>query len=63
LKPEKVGAIDIGVNYNADNLQAGLNYFRSKQDNIIASAGLAPKVFQNLGELPIKALNLKVNII
>jgi outer membrane receptor protein involved in Fe transport len=51
LKPEKVGTIDIGVNYNADNFQAGLNYFRSKQDDIIASVGLEPKVFQNLEEI------------
>jgi Outer membrane receptor for ferrienterochelin and colicins len=51
LKPEKVGTIDIGVNYNADNLQAGLNYFRSKQNDIIASAGVNPKVFQNLSEV------------
>ena len=51
LKPEKVGTIDIGVNYNADNFQTGLNYFRSKQNDIIASTGLAPKVYQNLKEV------------
>ena len=51
LKPEKTGTIDIGVNYNTDNFQAGLNYFRSKQKNIIASAGLAPKIYQNLKEI------------
>ena len=35
LNPEKVATTDIGVNYNADKIQAGVNYFYSQQKDII----------------------------
>jgi outer membrane receptor for ferrienterochelin and colicins len=35
LVPEKVNTVDIGVNYQGVNSQAGVNYFYSKQTDII----------------------------
>jgi outer membrane receptor protein involved in Fe transport len=35
LKPEKVGTVDIGVSYQGDQVQAGVNFFQSRQTNII----------------------------
>jgi outer membrane receptor protein involved in Fe transport len=53
LKPEKVGTIDMGVNYNADNFQAGVNYFHSDQKNIISlsQANPAYRVYKNMTEI------------
>jgi outer membrane receptor for ferrienterochelin and colicins len=50
LNPEKVGTVDIGVNYNADNFQGGANYFRSSQKGIIVlvqAPGQTYRVYQN----------------
>jgi len=53
LKPEKVGNDRYGVNYNADNFQAGVNYFHSDQKNIISlsQANPAYRVYKNMTEI------------
>jgi outer membrane receptor for ferrienterochelin and colicins len=53
LKPEKVGTLDIGLNYNADNFQAGVNYYYSDQKDIITLSQANPQYrqYQNMTEI------------
>jgi outer membrane receptor for ferrienterochelin and colicins len=51
LVPEKVGSLDVGVTYHEDRVQAGVNYFRSRQTNsITVDFSEARWKYQNLGE-------------
>jgi outer membrane receptor for ferrienterochelin and colicins len=53
LKPEKVGTIDIGASYQGDKIQAGVNFFQSRQTNIIQmdfSRGV-PGTYSNMGKV------------
>jgi outer membrane receptor for ferrienterochelin and colicin len=61
LKPEKVGTVDLGVNYNADNLQAGINYYYSDQKNIISldQSNPAYRVYRNMIEMAYQGVELE----
>ena len=51
--PSIRGTIDIGVNYNKDNLQLGLNYFYSKHTDVIGQDRTDPivAIWKNLDEI------------
>jgi outer membrane receptor protein involved in Fe transport len=51
LLPEKVGTMDIGLIYQTNRIQAGVNYFRSRQtDSITIDTVPARWKYLNLGE-------------
>ena len=51
LKPEKVATVDLGLIYQGNRGQAGLNYFYSKHtDNIIEDTSTPQWKYRNLGE-------------
>jgi outer membrane receptor protein involved in Fe transport len=53
LRPEKVGTLDIGIGYQSENVQAGVNYFRSRLADTIGVVLVDPSVslrrYSNLG--------------
>jgi outer membrane receptor for ferrienterochelin and colicins len=55
IKPEKVETIDIGVNYQKEKLMCGVNYFVTKQSNIIqqdrSGKVFATPTYNNVGEI------------
>lgn len=54
LYPEKVGTVDIGVSYQGNRAQLGINYFRSRQTDSIVVLVIDPSTnlrrYSNLGE-------------
>jgi outer membrane receptor for ferrienterochelin and colicins len=50
LIPEEVATIDIGLSYQGEQVQAGVNYFQSKQTNII-QLDLFGGTYSNLGKV------------
>jgi outer membrane receptor for ferrienterochelin and colicins len=60
LVPEKVATFDIGVTYHEDRVQAGVNYFRSRQTNsITVDTSEARWKYQNLGEATFQGLEFE----
>ncbi len=60
LKPEKVNTIDIGVNYQGENFQAGINYFYSKMvDVIIQDRSDTIPFYNNIGEIEFQGVELE----
>ena len=52
LVPEKVGTFDLGVNYQQERAQGGVDFFRSRQTNsITVNTSEARWKYQNLGEV------------
>jgi outer membrane receptor for ferrienterochelin and colicins len=52
LVPEKVATFDLGVTWQHNNVEAGVNYFRSKQtDTISIDFSQARWKYQNLGDI------------
>ncbi|NQU39321.1 MAG: TonB-dependent receptor [Lentisphaerae bacterium] len=64
VNPERVDAIDLGVTYLGDHLQAGVNLFQAKQTDIIAFGASASVVgppefiYDNVGEVTIRGVEL-----
>lgn len=50
LVPEEVATIDIGLSYQGEQVQAGVNYFQSKQTNII-QLDVFRGTYSNLGRV------------
>lgn len=61
LKPEKVATIDIGISYQGEQVQAGVNFFQSKQTGIInySTAGMPPYVYANLDKIEFKGIEFE----
>ena len=61
LKPEKVSTIDIGLSYQGDQIQVGLDYFNSKQTDIIRSdfSMGSPGIYANLGKVNFQGFELE----
>jgi len=62
LNPEKVATTDIGVNYNADKIQAGVNYFYSQQKDIIEPDPLinpAYRVYENMSNITYQGVEVE----
>lgn len=66
LRPEKVQAIDAGVSYLGEQLNAGVNYFYTLQRDIImvdtspSTRISAPAYYNNLGEVQIRGVELEL---
>ncbi|HBW23067.1 MAG: hypothetical protein A2X28_04625 [Elusimicrobia bacterium GWA2_56_46] len=58
LKSEKVTTADIGINYGREKLQCGLNFFLSKQTNIIFQ-DMSRGVYDNIGEIRHRGISLE----
>jgi outer membrane receptor protein involved in Fe transport len=59
LLPEKVGTLDIGLTYQGNKFQAGVNYFYSNQtDSITIDASRARWKYVNLGEATFQGVEL-----
>jgi outer membrane receptor protein involved in Fe transport len=61
-KSEKVNTIDIGVNYFGEQIQGGVNYFVSKQTNIIFQdrSGKFPlPTYDNISEIRVQGVELE----
>jgi outer membrane receptor protein involved in Fe transport len=60
LSPEKVNTIDVGINYQDDVVQFGLNGFHSRMDNLIIQdrdlSRYAIPTWDNIGEVTIFGL-------
>ena len=61
LKSEKVGTIDVGVNYYREQFQCGVNYFFSKQTDIIFQdrVNYAVPTYDNIGEVELQGVELE----
>jgi len=61
LKPEKVETIDIGLNYSGDQVQCGVNYFFSKQSDVIFQdrVNYAVPTYDNIGEFEIQGFEFE----
>lgn len=60
LLPEKVQTTDLGINYLGDHIQLGVNYFSSKQSNIIVIDFKPQSVrYENLGEMEFKGVEFE----
>lgn len=65
LLPEKVHTIDVGVSYLGDELTAGLNYFNTRQNDIIqidqtpSTRISAPTYYNNIGEVRLQGLEFE----
>jgi len=64
LLPEKVATFDLGIGFQGNRIQAGVNYFHSKQTNSItdiANNPLIPYVYQyfNLGEVTFNGVQME----
>jgi outer membrane receptor protein involved in Fe transport len=51
LLPEKVGTFDLGIGFQRNRIQAGVDYFHSRQTNTIVTVGGKPAHYANLGEI------------
>jgi len=59
LLPEKVGTLDLGMDFQWPHLQAGVDYFHSKQTDCIVTVGNAPIRYVNLGEVTFNGVELE----
>jgi outer membrane receptor protein involved in Fe transport len=60
LVPEKVGTFDLGVTWQQNNVEAGVNYFRSKQtDTISIDFSQARWRYQNQGAVTFHGVELE----
>jgi outer membrane receptor for ferrienterochelin and colicins len=61
LKPEKVATIDIGISYQGEQAQVGVNFFQSKQTGIIKynTTGMPPFVYSNLDKVEFKGVEFE----
>ena len=59
LLPEKVGTLDLGVEFQWTRLQAGVDYFHSKQTDCIVTVGELPIHYVNLGEVTFNGVELE----
>ena len=60
LSPEKVATTDIGVGYQGERLQAGVNYFHSKQtDSIVIDTQPVRWLYRNLGEATFQGVEIE----
>jgi len=62
LKPEKVSTIDIGVNYVGEKISGGVNYFFSKQTDIIfqdRSGKYEAPTYDNIGEVELQGVEFE----
>lgn len=51
LRPEKVGTLDVGISYQGEQVQGGVNYYHSRQtDSIIVDSSTPRWLYRNLGE-------------
>ena len=51
LLPEKVGTFDLGIGFQRNRVQGGVDYFHSKQTDTIVTVGGKPARYVNLGEI------------
>jgi outer membrane receptor protein involved in Fe transport len=51
LLPEKVGTFDVGIGFQRNRVQGGVDYFHSKQTDTIVTVGGKPARYVNLGEI------------
>jgi len=59
LRPEKVGTLDIGLSYQANQFEAGANYFHSRQtDSITIDTTNARWKYLNLGQATFQGFEL-----
>ncbi len=62
LRPEKTRAIDIGMNYQGEHFQLGINYFNNSQKDIITQV-FNPEEggvkYENLGEIDASGIELE----
>ena len=60
LRPEKVGTVDVGVGYQGNSLQVGVNYFRSEQtDSIVVDSSTGVRLYANLGQATFHGVELE----
>ena len=60
LRPERVATVDAGVGYAGERLQAGINYFHSRQtDSIAIDTRPLRWQYQNLGEATFQGVELE----
>jgi len=62
LIPEKVSTIDLGVNYQGELIQIGVNYFFSKQTDIIfqdRSPAFSLPTYNNIGEVELQGVEFE----
>jgi outer membrane receptor protein involved in Fe transport len=59
LLPEKVGTFDVGFTAQWNRIQAGVDYFHSKQTDSIVSVTGTPSRYMNLGELTFDGFELE----
>ena len=62
LKSEKVNTIDIGVNYQGEQIQGGVNYFFSKQTKVIfqdRSGKYALPTYDNIGKVDLQGVEFE----
>jgi outer membrane receptor protein involved in Fe transport len=51
LLPEKVGTFDLGIGFQRNRVQGGVDYFHSRQTDTIVTVGGKPAHYANLGEI------------
>lgn len=62
VKSEKVNTIDIGVNYQGEQIQGGVNYFFSRQTKVIfqdRSGKYALPTYDNIGEIDLQGVEFE----
>jgi outer membrane receptor for ferrienterochelin and colicins len=59
LKPEKVGTFDLGIGFQGRRVEAGVDYFHSKQTDSIVTAPGIPIRYVNLGQLTFDGVELE----
>ncbi|OGR83944.1 MAG: hypothetical protein A2901_06600, partial [Elusimicrobia bacterium RIFCSPLOWO2_01_FULL_54_10] len=62
VKSEKVSTVDVGFNYAKEQIRLGLNYFNSKQTDIIVpnrSGKFAVPTYDNMGEIHIHGVEFE----
>lgn len=60
LLPEKVGTFDLGVSFQGNRFQGGVDYFHSKQSDSIVTVAGTPARYVNLGEVTFDGVELEI---
>jgi outer membrane receptor protein involved in Fe transport len=60
LLPEKVGTFDLGLSFQGNRFQGGVDYFHSKQTDSIVTVAGTPARYENLGEVTFDGVELEM---